>query len=106
MASLKRATQMLTKALEDPQYTTSQHVEILKRRHQIKKLRQNLQNYERASRGFGITFDPAMFEESISEVSDSDSESGGDDGVRSESEQPEQPGESEDLGTTEVLYSA
>jgi hypothetical protein len=27
-------------------------------------------------------------------------------GVRSESEQPEQPGESEDLGTTEVLYSA
>jgi hypothetical protein len=105
MASLKRATQMLTKALNDPQYTTSQHVEILKRRHQIKKLRQNLQNYERASRGFGITFDPAMVEEPVSEVSDGDSESGGDDGVCSESEQPEQPGESEDLGTTEVLYS-
>ena len=104
MASLKRATKMLTKALEDPQYTTSQHVEILKRRHQIKKLRKNLQEYERATRGFGYTFDPAMFEEPVSEISDGDSESGGDDGVCSESEQPEQPGESEDLGTIEVLH--
>jgi hypothetical protein len=104
MASLKRATQMLTQALNDPKYTHDQHLEILKRRNEIKKLRQNLHNYERATRGFGFNFDPAILEESISKISDSDSESGGDDGVCSESEQPEQPGESEDLGTIEVLH--
>jgi hypothetical protein len=104
MASLKRATKMLTKALDNPMFTHDQHVEILKRRHEIKKLRQNLQNYERATRGFGYTIDPIIFDEiteqPISEVSDSDSESGGSDGVHSESEQSEQPGEPEDLGTT------
>jgi hypothetical protein len=99
MASLKRATQMLTKALNDPKYTTEQYVEILKRRHEIKKLRKNLQDYERATRGFGIKFDPAIFEQPVSEVSDSDAESGGSDGVHSESEQSEQSGQSEDLGT-------
>jgi hypothetical protein len=98
MTSLKRATKMLTKALEDPRYSSEQHVEILKRRHEIKKLRKNLKDYERATRGFGYPIDPAIFEEPISESSDSDSESGGDDGVCSESEQPEQPGQSKDLG--------
>jgi len=106
MSSLKRATQMLTQALKDPKYSHGQYVEILKRRHEIKKLRQNLQNYERASRGFGITFDSAIFEEPVSETNIGDSGSGGDDGVCSESQQPEQPGEPEDLGTTEVLHSA
>ena len=85
---------MLTKALDNPMYTYDQHVEILKRRHEIKKLRKNLQNYERATRGFGYTFDPAIFEEPVSEISDGDSPSGTDDGVRSEGEQPEQSGES------------
>ena len=99
MASLKRASKMLTKALDNPMYTHDQYVEILKRRHEIKKLRKNLQDYERANRGFGYSIDPTIFEQSISEVSDGDSESGGDDGVCSESEQPEQPGQSEDLGT-------
>jgi hypothetical protein len=89
---------MLTKALGDPKYSTDQYVEILKRRHEIKKLRKNLQDYERATRGFGYTVDSAIFEQPISEASDSDSESGGDDGVCSESEQPEQPGQSEDFG--------
>jgi hypothetical protein len=98
MASLKRATQMLTKALSDPKYTTEQYVEILKRRNEIKKLRKNLQDYERAARGFGIKFDPAIFEQPVSEAGDSDTESRGDDGVCSESEQPEQPGQPEDLG--------
>ena len=105
MSSLKRATQMLTKALQDPKYSHGQYVEILKRRHQIKKLRQNLQNYERATLGFGYTIDPTIFEEPVSETNISDSGSGGDDGVCSESQQPEQPGEPEDLGTTEVLHS-
>lgn len=99
MASLKRATKMLTQALENPKYTTEQHIEILKRRHEIKKLRKNLNDYERATRGFGYSIDPAIFEEPISESGSSDSESGGDDGVCSESEQPEQPGQPEDLGT-------
>lgn len=105
MSSLKRATKMLTQALQDPKYSHGQYVEILKRRHQIKKLRQNLQNYERATLGFGYTIDPTIFEQPVGETSDSDSESGGDDGVCSESQQPEQPGEPEDLGTTEVLHS-
>ena len=99
MSSLKRVTRMLTKALEDPKYTPDQYVEILKRRREIAKLRKNLQEYERANRGFGYKLDPSLFETSISEISDSDSESGGDDGVCSESEQPEQPGQSEDFGT-------
>jgi hypothetical protein len=93
MASLKRATKMLTKALDNPTYSYDQYVEILKRRHEIKKLRKNLQDYERATRGFGYTFDPAIFEEPVSEISDSDTSGGTDDGVRSEGEQPEQPGE-------------
>ena len=105
MSSLKRATKMLTQALQDPKYSHGQYVEILKRRHEIKKLRQNLQNYERATRGFGYTIDPTIFEEPVSETNISDSGSGGDDGVCSESQQPKQPGEPEDLGTTEVLHS-
>lgn len=99
MASLKRAIKMLTKALDNPLYTHDQYVEILKRRHEVKKLRKNLQEYERANRGFGYTVDPSIFEQPVSEVSDSDSERRGDDGVCSESEQPEQSGQSEDLGT-------
>jgi hypothetical protein len=98
MASLKRATKMLTKALDNPNYSYDQYVEILKRRHEIKKLRKNLQDYERATRGFGYAIDPAIFEQSIGETSDSDAECGGDDGVCSESEQPEQSGQPEDLG--------
>ena len=85
---------MLTKALEDPRYSPEQYVEILKRRNEIKKLRKNLQEYERATRGFGYTFDPKIFEEPVSEISDSDATGGTDDGVRSEGEQPEQSGES------------
>ena len=84
---------MLTKALDNPTYSYDQYVEILKRRHEIKKLRKNLQDYERATRGFGYTFDPTIFEEPVSEISDSDTSGGTDDGVRSEGEQPEQPGE-------------
>lgn len=99
MTSLKRATKMLTKALDNPEYTHDQYIEILKRRHEIKKLRKNLYEYERATRGFGYTIDPTIFEQPVGEISDSDTESGGDDGVCSESEQPEQSGQSEDLGT-------
>lgn len=98
MTSLKKATRLLTKALEDPRYSHEQYIEILKRRNEIKKLRKNLQDYERASRGFGYRIDPAIFneitEEPVSEVSDGDATSGTDDGVCSEGEQPEQPGES------------
>ena len=85
---------MLTKALSDPRYSHEQYIEILKRRNEIKKLRKNLQDYERATKGFGYTFDPAMFEEPVSEISDGDTSSGTDDGLCSEGEQPEQSGES------------
>lgn len=100
MASLKRTIQTLTKALQDPRYSHEQYLEILKRRNEIKKLRKNLQNYERATRGFGYTIDPAIFEQPVSEISDSDAEGRGDDGVYSEGEQPEQSGQSEDLGAS------
>ena len=103
-SKLKKATQSLTKALADPKYNFDQHVQIAKRKHQLKNFRTNLNNYERSTRGFGINFDPAILEESISQINNNVTESGGDDGLRSESEQPEQPGESEDLGVTEVLH--
>jgi hypothetical protein len=99
MSSLKRATKMLSKALDNPNYNYDQYVEILKRRHEIKKLRKNLQEYERSTRGFGYKLDPSLFETTISETDDSDTESGGSDGVHSEGEQSEQSGQSEDFGT-------
>lgn len=101
---LKQATQMLTKALADPKYDFDQHIQIAKRKHQLKNFRINFTNYERSIRGFGIQFDPAIIEESLRQINNSVTESRGDDGLRSEGEQSEQPGESEDLGATEVLY--
>lgn len=95
---------MLSKALDNPNYNYDQYVKILKRRHEIKKLRKNLQEYERSTRGFGYKLDPSLFETTISKTDNSVTESRGDDGLRSESEQPEQPGESEDLGAIEVLH--
>ena len=52
-----------------------------------------------------VNYDQSIFQQS-SETDFSDSRSGEDDGLRSESEQPEQPGEPEGIGTAEVLHSA
>jgi hypothetical protein len=92
LPSLKKATKMLTKALENPNYSYDQYIEILKRRHEIKKLRKNFINYERAQRGFGYVYESD--EESTSEIDLSDARSGTDDGVHSEGEQSTEPGES------------
>jgi hypothetical protein len=100
MPSLKRATKMLSKALDNPNYNHDQYVEILKRRHEIKKLRKNLQEYERSTRGFGYKLDSSLYESSISEIDNIDSEGGGSNGVHSEGEQSEQSGKPEDFGTT------
>jgi len=92
LPSLKKATKMLTKALENPNYSQDQYIEILKRRHEIKKLRKNLKNYERAHKGFGYNYAP-IESEITSETDLSDTRSGADDGVHSEGEQPTESGE-------------
>jgi hypothetical protein len=98
MSSLKKATRLLTKALEDPRYSYDQYVEILKRRHKIKQLRQQIINDRKAYQGFGYTYDPIealqRTDEYASKIDLSDARSGTDDGVHSESEQPTESGES------------
>ena len=53
------------------------------------------------SRGFGNEYEliSKQYADQLSKTSERDSRSGEDDGVRSESIEPEQPGESEGLGT-------
>ena len=98
MSSLKKATRLLTKALDDPRYSHDQYVEILKRRHKIKQLRQQINNDRKAYQGFGYNYDPIeslqRTDEYASTIDLSDTRSGTDDGVRSESEQPTESGES------------
>lgn len=98
MSSLKKATQLLTKALNDPKYSYDQYVEIIKRRHKIKQLRQQIVNDKKAYQGFGYTYDPIedlkRIDEYASTIDLSDARSGTDDGVHSEGEQPTESGES------------
>ena len=98
MSSLKKATRLLTKALDDPRYSYDQYVEILKRRHKIKELRQQIINDRKAYQGFGYTYDPIeslqRTDEYASTIDLGDATSGTDDGVRGEGEQPTESGES------------
>jgi len=98
MSSLKKATRLLTKALDDPRYSADQYVEILKRRHKVKQLRQQLINDRKAYQGFGYNYDPieslTRTDEFANQIDISNATSGADDGVRSESVEPEQSGES------------
>ena len=100
--SLKQYIKWLKNAVEKGHlYDTEEYAKIKKELYQAKKLRQLVQAREKASYGFGYTFDPLPSPTDLS-----DATSGTDDGVRSESEQPSEPGESERSGTAEVLHQA
>lgn len=88
--SYKTLTKQIKAALDKGHLYNDEEYKILKQRYAtIQKLRRDLINYEKAQRGFGYNY------ESVSEVGVGDTRSREDDGLRSESEQPEQPGESE-----------
>ncbi len=86
-------------------YDSEEYYRIKKELHEAVKVRTQINQLEKSQRGFGYTYDQSIFEQP-SETDLSDSRSGEDDGVYSESEQPEQPGESECSGTAEVLHQA
>jgi hypothetical protein len=100
--SLKQYIKWLEQAVDKGHlYDTEEYARIKKELYQAKKLRQLVQAREKAAYGFGYKF------ESLPRPTDlSDTRSGEDDGVRSESEQPSESGEPERSGTTEVLYQA
>jgi len=75
-------------------YDTEEYAKIKKELFQAKKLRTLIQAREKAAYGFGYTFDPIPSQTDLS-----DTTSGTDDGVRSESEQPVESGEPEGIGT-------
>jgi hypothetical protein len=101
--SLKKLSKTLKRAIDNPiGYDTETYHKLKKQYHEIKKLRNRLNNDTKASRGFGYTYEPINFEQLAdnyglpeSGISIVDAPSGGDDGVYSEGEQPEQPIESE-----------
>jgi hypothetical protein len=86
-------------------YDSEEYYRIKKELHEALKVRTQLNQLEKAQRGFGYTYDQSIFEQP-SETDLSDSTSGADDGVYSESEQPSESGESERSGTAEVLHQA
>ena len=70
-------------------YDTDEYAKIKKELYQAKKLRQLVNERRKAAYGFGYKFEPLP-----SPPSDSDPRGGEDDGVRSEGEQPAEPGQS------------
>jgi len=102
---IKDLKKTIKKAYDSPLLYTNEEVVYMK-----KQLRQyeNLHriNVLSQSRGFGNELEKLsqQYENKLSQTSVSDSRSGADDGVCSESEQPEQSGESECSGSTEVLH--
>lgn len=86
-------------------YDSEEYYRIKKELYEAVKVRDQINQIEKVQRGFGYTYDQSIFEQP-SETDLSDSRSGEDDGVRSESEQSEQSGEPEGIGTAEVLHSA
>ena len=93
--SLKQYIKWLTQALEKSHlYDAEEYAKIKKELYQARQLRKLVHARERSLYGFGYIDEPVTSSPDIS-----DSRSGEDDGVRSESIEPEQPGESEGSGT-------
>jgi hypothetical protein len=86
-------------------YDSEEYYRIKKELHEALKVRNQLNQLEKAQRGFGYTYDQSIFEQP-SETDLSDSTGGADDGVYSEGEQPSESGEPERSGTVEVLHQA
>jgi hypothetical protein len=93
--SLKQYIKWLKQAAEKGHlYDAEEYARIKKELYQAKQLRKLVHAKERSLYGFGYIDDRFTSKTDLS-----DSRSGEDDGVRSESIEPEQPGESEGLGT-------
>tara|TARA_A100001234_G_scaffold153784_1_gene135513 strand:+ start:170 stop:496 length:327 start_codon:yes stop_codon:yes gene_type:complete len=93
--SLKQYIKWLKKAVEQGHlYDAEEYAKIKKELYQAKQLRKLVHAKERSLYGFGYIDDRFTSKTDLS-----DSRSGEDDGVRSESIEPEQPGESEGSGT-------
>ena len=78
-------------------YDNEEFYRIKKELRESLKVRDQLSQLEKSEKGFGYTYEPAVNE--VTSTPDlSDSRSGEDDGVRSESIEPEQSGEPESSG--------
>jgi len=94
-SSLKQYIKWLTQAVEKGHlYDNEEYAKIKKELYQAKQLRKLVNAREKSTYGFGYIDDRFTSKTDLS-----DSRSGEDDGVRSESIEPEQPGESEGSGT-------
>lgn len=92
-SSINQYIKWLRNAVNKPHlYDNDEFVRIKKELYQAEQVRSTLKNLEKAQQGFG--YDATI----PSETDISDSRSGEDNGVRSESEQPEQPREPEGIG--------
>ena len=93
--SLKQYIKWLKNAVKQGHlYDAEEYAKIKKELYQAKQLRKLVQAQERSLYGFGYIDDRFTSKTDLS-----DPRSGEDDGVRSESQQSEQPGESEGSGT-------
>ena len=88
--SLKQYIKWLQQAVDKGHlYDSEEYARIKKELYQAKRLRNLVQAKQKALYGFGYIYEPVT-----SSPDFSDSRSGEDDGVRSESEQPSESGES------------
>ncbi len=93
-SSIKQYIKWLRNAVSKPHlYDEEEFTRIKRELYQAQKVRSTLKNLEKSHQGFG--YDATV----PSQIGISDSRSGEDDGVRSESEQPEQPGQPEGIGS-------
>ena len=93
--NLKQYIKWLQQAVDKGHlYDEAEYAKIKKELYQAKKLRTLVQAQEKSLYGFGYIDDRFTSKTDLS-----DSRSGEDDGVRSESIEPEQPGEPEGSGT-------
>ena len=93
--SIKQYIKWLTQAVENGHlYDDEEYAKIKRELYQAKQLRKLVHARERSLYGFGYIDDRFTSKTDLS-----DSRSGEDNGVRSESIEPEQPGESEGSGT-------
>ena len=93
--SLKQYIKWLRQAVEKGHlYDSEEYAKIKKELYQAQQLRKLVHARERSLYGFGYINEPVT-----SQVDLSDSRSGEDDGVRSESIEPQQSGEPEGSGT-------
>ena len=93
--NLKQYIKWLKKAVDKAHlYDDQEYAKIKKELYQAQQLRKLVHARERSLYGFGYIDDSFT-----SKIDLSDSRSGEDDGLRSESIEPEQPGEPESIGT-------